>query len=370
MKLLVDNQIFDNQIFGGISKYHSEIVKFLKTNCTVSQPNIYTKNIYLLKNSKYLYLLSSLRIDKINAINNFIIYLNKKIIFILLKKSNFDIFIPTYYNTNFLNFIGKKPFVVTIHDMTHELFPLYFKNELSIISKKKLLIEKSKKIIAVSKNTKKDILDIYPHIPADKIQVIYHGHSIESNFNKERPIFISTKKYILFVGNRESYKNFEWFVKSVSDWILINNFNIICLGGKKFSFTEINLLKDLKVENSIFQFFVKETELSSYYYNAFAFIFPSEYEGFGIPILEAMACHCPVILPKSSSFPEVASDAGIYFDLNSCTSLISCLNLLLSDLNFRKIIVDKGKLQVKKFSWENCSNETFKLYTELINENN
>jgi len=370
MKLLVDNQIFDKQIFGGISKYYSEILKFLKINCTVSHPKIYTKNIYLLKNSKYLYLLSSLRLDKINKIKKFIIYLNKKLIFILLKKSNFDIFIPTYYNTNFLNFIGKKPFIVTIHDMTHELFPQYFENDLSVISKKKLLIEKSKKIIAVSENTKKDILDIYPHISSDKIKVIHLGHSIEPNFNKERHSFISNKKYILFVGNRESYKNFEWFIKSVSDWILKNNFNIICLGGNKFSSSEINLLKDLNVENSIFQFFVKETELSSFYYNAFAFIFPSEYEGFGIPILEAMACQCPVILPKSSSFPEIASDAGIYFDLNSCTSLISCLNLLLSDLNLRKIFIDKGNLQVKKFSWENCSNETFKLCTELINENN
>jgi glycosyltransferase involved in cell wall biosynthesis len=254
--------------------------------------------------------------------------------------------------------------------MNHELFPKYFKNELSIISKKKILIEKSNKIIAVSKNTKKDILAIYPHISANKIEVIYHGHSIKSNFIKKRPHYISKKNYILFVGNRESYKNFEWFIKSISMWILENDFNIICLGGNKFSPTEINLLQDFKIQNCIFQYFVNENELSSFYFNAFAFIFPSEYEGFGIPILESMACECPVILPKTSSFPEVAGDAGIYFDLNSCISLISCLNLLLSDLNFRKIIVDKGKLQEEKFSWENSSKKTLKLCQEIINEKN
>ena len=126
MKLLFDNQIFDKQEFGGISRYYSEIYTFLKTNCTVLQPNIYTHNTYLLKKSKYLYLLSFLHLNKIQKIYNFILFLNKKIIFILLKKANYDIFIPTYYNTNFLNFIGKKPFIVTIHDMNHELFPYYF----------------------------------------------------------------------------------------------------------------------------------------------------------------------------------------------------------------------------------------------------
>jgi glycosyltransferase involved in cell wall biosynthesis len=366
MKLLIDNQIFDKQILGGISKYHSELLKYLNIICKVSHPIIYTKNIYLLKKSKYLFFLSSLRLDKINKINKLIIYLNKKIIFINLKKSNFDIFIPTYYNTNFLNFIGKKPFIVTIHDMTHELFPLYFNNDLSVISKKKLLIEKSTKIIAVSKNTKKDILDIYPHIPSDKIKVIYLDHSIESNFNKERPDFISNKNYILFVGNRENYKNFEWFIKSVSEWILTNNFNIICIGGNKFSLTEINLFKDLCIENCIFQYFVNENILSSFYYNAFAFVFPSEYEGFGIPILEAMACECPVILPKKSSFPEVAGDAGIYFDLNSSISLLYSLNLLLFDLNSRYLFVEKGKLHLKKFSWEKSSSQFYDLCNNII----
>jgi len=370
MKLLFDNQIFDKQEFGGISRYYSEIYTFLKTICTVLQPNIYTNNTYLLQKSKYLYLLSFLHLNKIRIINKLILFFNKKIIFILLKKANYDIFIPTYYNTNFINFIGKKPFIVTIHDMNHELFPYYFKDELNIISKKKLLIDKSSKIITVSNNTKKDILNIYPHISADKIEVIYLGHSIESNFLKDRPKYISSKKYILYVGNRESYKNFEWFIKSVSDWIVLNNFNIICIGGNKFSSNEFYLFNVLKIQNSIFQFSVNETELSSFYYNAFAFVFPSKYEGFGIPILEAMACQCPVILPKTSSFPEVAGDAGIYFSLNSSKSLISCLNLLLNDLNLRKLYVSKGNLQLKKFSWENCSMMTYKLCKELISDNN
>ena len=366
MKLLIDNQTFDNQVFGGISKYYSEIFNILKITCKISQPNVYTKNIYLLKNSNYLFLLSLLRLHKIPRINKIIIYLNKKIIFILLKKSNFDIFIPTYYNTNFLNFIGNKPFIVTIHDMNHELYPFYFKNDLSIISKKKLLIEKSKKIIAVSDNTKKDILNIYPHIPASKIEVIYHAHSIESNYIKELPYYITKKKYILFVGNRERYKNFEWFIKSVSEWVITNNFNIICIGGNEFSFYENNLFKVLNIENCIFQYFVRENELSSFYYNAFAFVFPSEYEGFGIPILEAMACECPVILPRTSSFPEVAGDAGIYFDLNSSISLISNLNLLLLDLNSRYIFVQKGKLHIKKFSWEKSSLQFYELCNNII----
>lgn len=366
MKLLIDNQIFDNQVFGGISKYYSEIFKFLKINCIISHPTIYTKNIYLLKKFKFLYYLSFLRLDKIQKINKLIIYLNKKIIFIFLKKSNFDIFIPTYYNTNFLNFIGKKPFIVTIHDMNHELFPFYFQNDLSIISKKKLLIEKSKKIIAVSNNTKKDILDFYPYIPANKIDVIYHGYSIESNYIKKLPNYISKKKYILFVGNRDTYKNFKWFVKSISEWILTNDFNIICMGGNKFSFTENNLFKDLNIKNCIFQYFVNENELSSFYYNAFAFVFPSEYEGFGIPILEAMACDCPVILPRTSSFPEVAGDAGIFFDLNSSISLINNLNLLLFDSNFKYSFVEKGKLHVRKFSWDKSSSQFYELCNSII----
>lgn len=282
------------------------------------------------------------------------------------KKTNFDLIIPTYYNPYFLEFIDDTPFVLTVYDMIHELMPQYFIGDpWNVTVNKKILLEKATKIIAVSKNTKKDIIKVYPHIDESKIEVIYHGNSIQVNENVAADL---PDNYILFVGSRDHYKNFYFLVESIRDLLLKDaTLKLICAGGGEFKKEEIDFLKNIGVQEKVQQKYFEEEQLGLFYKNARCFVFPSAYEGFGIPVLESMACGCPIVLSNSSSFPEVAGEAGIYFDLSSKEDLLNKIVLVITDEKFRNEYILKGINQAKKFNWEIAASQCLELYKKAIN---
>jgi glycosyltransferase involved in cell wall biosynthesis len=368
MKILLDQQIFNYQEFGGISRYYAEVWKELKANGTkIDCPLLFTNNLYAReygiskyknftlkesgKGAKY-----ALRI--LNGINSRILNWS-------MERKNYDVFVPTYYNPYFLNYIGNKPFVITVYDMIHELFPQYFENDKHSLYQKKSMIEKSSKIIAISENTKQDIIRIYPNIKADKIEVVYLNHSMDTNnFIKIDGL---PENYILFVGSRGGYKQFETVLKSVASLLKRDrSLSILCAGGGAFNESEKNMIKELGIDGQVAQKRFENNELVSYYINARCFVFPSEYEGFGIPVLEAMACGCPVVLGHHSSFPEVAGDAGVYFDNSDNFDLTCKIESLLNNETLRREYSQKGLQQVKKFSWRNTAEQCLNVYKSVI----
>jgi glycosyltransferase involved in cell wall biosynthesis len=368
-RILLDTQIFDNQEFGGISRYFIELfTEILKNkNLTLQFPLLYTNNLYfkesvffqtsfqnknafLIKNSKIFrpFLPRKLKRKSIQQISD------------LLENQGFDLFIPTYYDPYFLDHLRDKPFVLTVHDMIHELYPHYFTNEPETIHNKKLLIERSTKIIAISENTKKDLLHFYPHIDPGKIEVVYLAHTANPVIIKDVNL---PEKYILFVGKRSVYKNFDFFLKAVRPVIQQHpDLYIFCAGGDPFTSGELSLIKSSGLGGRLIQKNFEDKELAGFYKNALCFVFPSEYEGFGIPILEAMSAGCPVILTNNSSFPEVAGDAGIYFETNNAADLEKKLGELLVDSELRELHIDKGIKQAAKFNWKKTAQETMKVY--------
>ena len=368
MKLLLDPYIFNVQKFGGISRLYSEMLRILKTRKEVSIecPLYYSDNFhilhYKLSRNRYLNFFDN---KLVTRLKQRFLHANISSIINTLNKNEIDVFIPTYYDTYFLTHLGDTPFVLTVYDMIHELFPQFFRSEAELIDKKRILIERSKKIIAISQNTKNDILKIYPHIPEEKIEIVYLSHSIDIHNVTALPSYLKEKKYLLFVGNRDFYKNFKLFIRIAGDWLLKNNVSLVCLGGNSFSDEESQSIDQCGLKELVYQYSFQDNELASFYINALAFVFPSEYEGFGIPVLEAMACSCPVILPKMSSFPEVAGDAGIYFDLNQPDSLLNSLNSVIYDVDFRRNKIHMGLEQVKKFSWEKTVTESLKVYSSV-----
>lgn len=374
MKILLDPQIFNSQKYGGISRYYTEIfsVLFNKNKAEIEIPLYFTNNVYFnesvlitksqKKNSFLLQSLSNLGISirKITKKRN-----NKSGAKAMIHQ-DYDLFVPTYYDPSFLEYIGSKPFVLTVYDMIHELFPKYFENHDPTSKNKLLLMEKATKIIAVSQNTKNDIIRLYPHIDAAKIEVIYHGNSIKIDPNVSVAL---PSNYILFVGVREHYKNFTFFINAITE-LLKNDptLNVVCAGGGKFNSKEIQFIKSLGFENQISHKNFKENELGQFYKKAKCFVFPSMYEGFGIPVLESMASGCPVVLAQHSSFPEVAGNAGVYFDLNDPEDLKNKINLLLNDENLRNEYAGKGLIQVQKFNWENAAEQCFELYKKAISK--
>ncbi len=376
MKIVLDPQTFNLQKFGGISRYHTEMMlEWQKMpGVSVECPIVYSDNLHL----KEAGLFRSFR----NALLNpglWPKFINKKVSKIYkkkniaasvkaLQKQDFDVFIPTYYEPYFLEFIGSKPFVLTVYDMIHEILPQYFTRDKHTVGNKKLLMEKAAKIIAISESTKNDILKIYPHIPADKIEVVYLSYSIKHDDSVR---LMLPEKYVLFVGNRSDYKNFVFFLKSIAPTLQSEkDLYLVCAGGNGFNSKEQKMIADLGVSEKLIQKNFEDNELASYYSGAKCFVFPSEYEGFGIPVLEAMACGCPTVLAHHSSFPEVAGDAGVYFELNNEIDLRSKIVNLLQDEPLRQQYIDKGLAQAQKFSWQKTARESLEILREAAKNPN
>ncbi len=373
MKVLLDPQIFNDQKFGGISRYFAEVLIELKNDpkVEVDFPIVYTNNFHLKEvyniegdgKSGFYKMLSGISFLKkkyTKKLHRYNIKRTEK----HLKNQNFDVFVPTYYGTYFLKDIGKKSFVLTVYDMIHEVLPQYFTKDKFTVKNKLELMEKATKIIAISESTKNDILKIYPHIDGSKIDVVYLSDSIDplKSANVDLP-----KKYILFVGNRADYKNFDFFLKSVAPILKADpELYLVCAGGNGFTSKEVQHIESLKVGKQLIQQNFGDSELATYYKNALLFVFPSEYEGFGIPVLESMSCGCPVVLARHSSFPEVAGDAGVYFELGNENYLREKVQSLISNPELRKEFSEKGLAQAKKFSWKKTARECLEVYKSAI----
>lgn len=372
-RIIIDPQTFITQEFGGISRYFTELcLKFLKANdIELLLPILYTDNIHYLESPLFNKTYQQKNAFLIKYSRLFRTYLPRKLkkksityTIALIKQQEFDLFVPTYYDPYFLPYLGGRPFVLTVHDMIHELYPQYFEDDLETAFNKKKLIETASKIIAVSENTRKDILSLYPEIAADKIEVVYLAHQFSSD--SSAPISLPDH-YILFVGNRTFYKNFTLFINAIEPLFhRYEDLYLVCAGGNSFNETELSLLNDLGISSRVIQQNFKDVELKSYYEKARCFVFPSAYEGFGIPILEAMSAGCPIILTNNSSFPEIAGEAGIYFQLNDEVDLRDKVDEVWRSEPIRLKYKEKGIEQARKFSWERTARETLHVYQKAL----
>lgn len=356
VNIVFDYQIFLAQKFGGVSRYHVEIKKCFDSMREISCriPILFSQNEYL---HRYYGKNKTIGINRLKHICNKLF----TAISVLFKKT--DIIHVTWYDQYIFNykFFSKAKKVVTIHDMIHELYPEDFP-EGERINKKRYIYD-SDLIIAVSKNTKNDILHLYPEVSESKIKVIYESGTIA---DITLPIEGLPEKYILYVGKRDLYKNFTLFFKAVSTLLLNNdNLYLVCLGNE-FSNEEKSLIEDAGLKNKVKVFGITDEQLNYAYKNAICFVYPSLYEGFGLPILEAMSNSCPCVLSNSSSLPEVGGNAAVYFDPEDEIDIYEKVKLVLENDSIRQDLIPKGHIQAKKFSWKKCSEEIVKEYEKLL----
>jgi glycosyltransferase involved in cell wall biosynthesis len=173
-------------------------------------------------------------------------------------------------------------------------------------------------------------------------------------------------KYIVYVGNRGRYKNFIWFLRSIADYLKANDLNLVCAGGGNFTEYEVDLLHEISLQNKVFFVdFNTDDELKVIYQNAAAMVFPSLLEGFGIPILEAFSCKCPVILINTACFREVAGSAALYFEPNDSDALIEHLESIQNDHALSARLKEDGLKRLELFSWEKTINEHIKVYSSF-----
>lgn len=376
MRILYDHQIFSLQKYGGISRCFVELYRHMPASCQAmiavrESDNVYARELEGVRPLGYQYdhfichrhFFGKGHLhqwyDRLTGGGYYPDY-NEHNTIELLKKGEFDVFHPTYFSDYFLPYLNGKPFVLTIHDMIPELYPQFFaKDDPQIVMKRKLAPLASA-IIAVSEHTKQDIIRIL-NVPEEKIFVVYHGCSFPKGgegVNYDFP-------YILFVGQRGLYKNFLPFVKAVIPTLRRHeDLHVVCTGSP-FNEEEQTVISGYDLQERFHASLVKDdSELFALYHHAQCFVYPSEYEGFGIPILEAYQAACPVLLNHASCFPEIAGDAAIYFRMDKDGSdLAEKLESLLSmATDERRSLIERQTARLKNYSWENSARQLATIY--------
>jgi mannosyltransferase len=279
----------------------------------------------------------------------------------LLKKlPSGSIFHSTYYRYTFQKSLKR---VITIHDLGYErkIMQVGIKRAVNIFFKK-IAIRNADAIICVSETTRDDLYLFYPDLLKGKtVKVIYNGLSPEF-LSPEKPPLLQQGKYILYVGGRQHYKNFEKVVMAMSS---LPDFHLVIAGGGKLNTAHAGLLDSQLKSRYLVRTDLSTQELKSLYSSAFCLVYPSSYEGFGLPLLEAMACGCPVVTCDNSCLREVSGGAAILITEPRPAAIVDGI-LALNDAASRADLIEKGKLHASKFSWERTVHDTVDLYNELI----
>ncbi|HEX73968.1 MAG TPA: glycosyltransferase family 4 protein [Dehalococcoidia bacterium] len=277
-------------------------------------------------------------------------------------------------NQNFARYalFIKNLYIVTVHDLVR----LCFGFTTETISERILLrldirgIKRASHIIATSQTTRNDLI-AYLKIPDDRISVIYNG--LDHSIFKPYKVGILDKPYILYVGSERPRKNLDRLIeafavvrKEFPELLLVK----VGVAGRAQEYRQ-EIMRKLEslgiIQAVIFVEYVSELDLAYYYSSAALLAYPSLYEGFGFPPLEAMACGCPVVTSNTSSLPEVVGKAGIMVNPYDTDSLVEAMQQVLTDSKLRDDMVRKGLEQAKKFSWEKAAEETQEVYNKVAN---
>lgn len=248
--------------------------------------------------------------------------------------------------------------------MIHERFPSAFPQHDRTSELKRMATQRADHVICISESTRNDLLEFFD-LPENKVSVVYLRFDSLTTIITETDI---KKPYLLYVGYRGSYKNFDGFLRAYasSSW-LRNNFDVVCFGGGAFSIDEKKLFDDLKLsDDKLIQMNGDDSKLASIYRNDALFVYPTFYEGFGIPPLEAMSLGCPVACSNNSSIPEVVGNAAEYFDPKDNESMCTAMERVLNSSLRQAELIKYGHVRCAQFSWERCAEETLAIYRGLV----
>lgn len=293
---------------------------------------------------------------------------------IITKKRKFDFF---HFLYNAPSLLLPCPFILTIHDVSYKYIPnmLSKRNLLSINTQLLLNAKKASKIITVSESSKKDIINFYK-IPEEKIKVIYEG--VDDSFrpmngDQERRGIVEKyglpSKFLLYVGTYLPHKNLETLLYAYHELRRNQKISqVLVLAGKKGRNYDVisHLISKLCLDKDVKTIgFVRDEDLPYIYNLSDLFIFPSIYEGFGLPLLEAMACGVPVISSDTSCLPEIGGNAALYFSPKEIEELARKIFSVITNKNLRNDLIARGFRRAKLFSWKTMAEKTLHLYQNV-----
>lgn len=371
MQVIVDGVIFQRQSHGGISRIYNEVIPRL---CAMDESIKFT-------------ILASKALKRSLPAHARIHYHRLLPIEFLLRPSSLwwpvipqireglqkheidnglgKIWHSTYY-TRLKGWLGKE--IVTVVDMTHELFPDLFnrRRDKFFRQRKRDCILNADAVICISATTQKDLHELYGKDLADTYVVpLAHSHAFKRLRHQDLCENLPTEKpFLLYVGRRFHYKNFEVLIKAYAIWSQHNSVDMIVIGDP-WTENEKRFLIEADVFDRVYLLTgVSDMDLAQLYNQALAFVYPSLYEGFGIPLLEAMACGCPIVASHIPSTVEVAGKIPIYFEPTEVESLLFALHAVYSEGSDSRR-VEQGLEHVRQYSWDRTARQTLEVYRAL-----
>jgi glycosyltransferase involved in cell wall biosynthesis len=371
MKIVFDHNTFTQQSYGGISRYCVRLIQgllALEHQVEIVAPmhrNRYLKDlpperVHGVEFERFL--------PKTGLLMGFV---NDHLSKLKLRGMCPDVLHETYYSAQALCPAAKGR-VITVHDMIHEKFAAEFSTKDPATKYKRLAVRRADHVICVSHSTKNDLCSLF-EVPEHKVTVVHHG--FERFYQQAMAVPAATavqqqRPFLFYVGSRGGYKNFTRLLKAVAARPALKSvFDVVAFGGGAFKVEELELISALGfASRSVRQVHGDDAVLGGLYSQAAAFVYPSVYEGFGLPLLEAMAHGCPVVTSNSSSMPEVVGDAGAYFDPLDIDDQADAICSVVFDGERRSHLIGLGRQRLPIFSWNRCALETQAVYLQVLQD--
>jgi glycosyltransferase involved in cell wall biosynthesis len=367
MRILYDGQIYSMQGAGGINRYFANIIGALPREFSPvllaersrglnypSHPRLEVRQLGKRRLDSVSYRMS-LGVSRLEAA--------------LLKRrltgARFDLAHPTYYTLLTGREIGdyRCPVVLTVWDMIHELFAATMDPSGRVAEEKRRALHAADLLICISENTRRDLLARYPELER-RVRVTHLATSLQVSMSHgTEPV--PSRPYYLYVGSRSSYKNFDLLLVALARCASSRPDVGLCVVGTPFSDAEMSRMVELGVATRV-ELVERppDSHLAKLYRCSVALVYPSLYEGFGIPPLEAMACGTPALVANSSSLPEVVGDAGLLFDPRAVDELAAAMLFVLDSPAERERLLAAGLTRARAFSWELTVSRTIDAYRE------
>ena len=361
MRIVYDHQIVGSQEFGGASRYVYELATRM---AATHLQDVYVvsplfANSYVKSRSESLKVIG-VPIPRIPRTGRMVLALNSLVARPLIRGLKPDVVHETYYSRRRVAPRSARA-VVTVYDMIHERLPQEFRANDPTRRVKAAAVARADHVICISEYTRRDLVELLRVDPA-KISVVYLGVALT---NETAPVTsMPTRPFLLFVGYRGGYKNFIGLLRAyAASPRLRQTVDIVCFGGGKFTRAEVNLMRNLGVSDErVRHQSGGDALLVAHYRAASALVYPSLYEGFGIPPLEAMSCGCPVVCSDRGSIPEIVAEAGELFDPDEPESMAVAIERVVFDDARRGQLLARGRERIKDFSWARCARETLDVY--------
>ena len=356
MRLLYDCQIFSSFQYSGISRYFCELFReFDGAEMPWEVACRFSNNAFLKALRPVPGFLPNL---EFRGKNRFLEAFNSRATRKALRTGDFDIFHATYSKPYRRELLQGKPYVITVHDLTHEKFP-QLPSARREAAEEAESIRCADRIITPSVATRDDLVALYPEA-APKVTVIYHG------FRKPRrlgPTPLMGHRYVLHVGTRKFYRDFSTAAKAVA---MVPELALLCVGGGAFDSDERRLFHRLGLEDRVFQTGLDESGLFSAYAGALALVFPSLAEGFGLPIIEAQSMGCVPVLSNIPCFREIGGEGALFFAPGNADECSAALQELAANRVLKQRLIERAGTGLKRFDWRVSARRHLAVYESLL----